>query len=144
VPLTTAETLLNGLLPEWHLLLQSWSASGRLTAAAQEALLLNGEPQGLTDLKNQWAAGDFGALPPVVLLSSADINGALGAYAVSTGTIYLNADWLAGASKEQVFSVLTEELGHHLDGLCKHFGRRTCTKHKYSPIKRIGPCNNNS
>jgi hypothetical protein len=41
----------------------------------------------------------------------------MGAYAISTGTIYLNVDWLAGASKEQVISVLTEELGHHLDGL---------------------------
>ena len=114
---SAATNLLGALLPEWHLLLQSWSASGRITSAAQEALLLNGEPQALTDLTNQWAAGEFGALPPIVLLSSADINGALGAYAISTGTIYLNADWLAGASKEQVIEVLTEELGHHLDGL---------------------------
>ena len=112
MPLTTAETLLNGLLPEWHLLLQSWSASGRLNAAAQEALLLNGQPRALTDLTNQWAAGEFGGLPPIVLLSAADINGAMGAYAMSTGTIYLNADWLAGANKEQVLAALTEELGH--------------------------------
>ena len=113
---SAATNLLDALLSEWHLLLQSWSASGRLTSAAQEALLLNGEPGALTELTNQWAAGDFGALPPIVLLSSADINGGLGAYALSTGTIYLNADWLAGATKEQVLAVLTEELGHHLDG----------------------------
>jgi hypothetical protein len=43
--------------------------------------------------------------------------GAAGAYAISTGTIYLNQDWLAGASAAQVFALLTEELGHHLDGL---------------------------
>jgi Ca2+-binding RTX toxin-like protein len=115
--ITSADSLLAALLPEWHLLLQGWSPSGRLTAAAQEALLLNGEPGALTDLTNQWAAGEFGALPPIVLLSSADINGAMGAYAISTGTIYLNADWLAGATKAQVFAVLTEELGHHLDRL---------------------------
>ena len=114
---SAATNLLGALLPEWHLLLQEWSASGRLTAAAQEALLLSGEPKALTDLTDQWAAGEFGGLPPIVLLSAADINGALGAYAVSTGTIYLNADWLAGASKERVLAVLTEELGHHLDGL---------------------------
>ena len=114
---SAATSLLGALLPEWHLLLQEWSASSRLTAAAPEALLLNGEPKALTELTNQWAAGDFGALPPIVLLSSADINGALGAYALSTGTIYLNADWLAGSSKETVFAVLTEELGHHLDGV---------------------------
>ena len=112
-----ATNLLSALLPEWHLLLQEWSASGRLTTAAQEALLLNGEPGALTDLTNQWSAGDFSGLPPIVLLSSADINGALGAYAISTGTIYLNADCLAEATKEQVLAVLTEELGHHLDGM---------------------------
>ncbi|MCP9879864.1 hypothetical protein KBY74_08310, partial [Cyanobium sp. A1C-AMD] len=114
---SAATNLLGPLLPEWHLLLQSWSASGRLTAAAREALLLSGEPKALTDLTDQWAAGEFGGLPPIVLLSAADINAALGAYAISTGTIYLNADWLAGATKEQVLAVLTEELGHHLDGL---------------------------
>lgn len=117
MPLTTSSSLLADLLSEWHLVLQGWSADGRLTAAAQEALLLNGEPDALTSLIHQWAAGEFGALPPVVLLSSADINGAMGAYAISTSTIYLNAGWLAGASKEQGLAVLTEELGHHLDHL---------------------------
>ena len=104
-------------LPLWYDQLQQWSLNGRLSAAAQEALLLDGEPQPLKDLVSQWSAGEFGGLPPIVLLSAADINGALGAYAISTSTIYLNVDWLVGASKEQVFAVLTEELGHHLDGL---------------------------
>ena len=114
----TADEILTSLLPEWHKLLQGWSADGSLVAAAQEALLLQGEPPpGLKDLATQWASGNFSGIPPIVLLSPAEINGAMGAYAISTGTIYLNADWLAGASKEQVFSVLTEELGHHLDGI---------------------------
>lgn len=43
--------------------------------------------------------------------------GAAGAYASSTGTIYLNQDWLQSASQEQVLAVLTEELGHLLDWL---------------------------
>jgi len=96
---SAATNLLGALLPEWHLLLQGWSASGRLTAAAQEALVLDGEPQALSDLVTQWGSGEFGGLPPIVLLSNTDINGALGAYAQSTGKIYLNADWLAGATK---------------------------------------------
>ena len=37
------QALLASLLPAWHALLQDWSASGRLSSAAQEALLLNGE-----------------------------------------------------------------------------------------------------
>jgi len=114
---STPSDLLTALLSEWQLLLQEWSSSGRLTAAAQEALLLTGEPQALTDLVFQWSAGDFSQIPPIVLLSGAEINGAMGAYAISTGSIYLNADWLVTATKDQVFSVLTEELGHSLDGL---------------------------
>ena len=106
------------LLPEGNLLLQDWSSSGRLTAAAQEALMLSGETQALTDLVKQWSAGVFSGVPPIVLLSARDMNGAMGAYVNSTGTIYLNTDWLVGASTDhQVMAVLTEELGHHLDGL---------------------------
>ena len=67
-------------LPPWYDQLQQWSLSGRLSAAAQEALLLDGEPQALQDLVSQWSAGSFQAVPEIVLLSNADINGALGAY----------------------------------------------------------------
>jgi hypothetical protein len=116
--LTTPNGILSTLLPEWHLLLQGWSADGSLVAAAQEALLLQGEPPpGLKDLASQWASGNFSGIPPIALLSSAEMTGAMGAYAMSTSTIYLNADWVASASKELVFAVLTEELGHHLDSL---------------------------
>ena len=109
--------LLTALLPDWHLLLQGWSASDRLTAAAKEALLLNGEPQALKELVTRWSAGDFSGLPPIVLLPSSSMPGAAGAYAISTGTIYLNQNWLATASAAQALAVLTEELGHHLDVL---------------------------
>ncbi len=109
-------TLLD-FLPLWYDQLQQWSLSGRLSAAAREALLLDGEPQALQDLVSQWSAGNFQDVPEIVLLSNADINGALGAYAISTGKIYLNADWLETATQEAVNAVLTEELGHHLDGL---------------------------
>ena len=81
------------------------------------ALLLENTPQPLADLARQWSVGDFTALPAIVLLSGADLHGARGAYAGSTATIYLNRDWLAVASRDQLSAVLTEELGHHLDGL---------------------------
>jgi hypothetical protein len=107
------------LLPQWQSLLQEWSLDGSLTAAAQEALVLDREKTDglLQSLVSQWSAGNFQNLPPIVLLSAEDINGALGAYATSTGTIYINEDWLESASPDQVYAVLTEELGHHLDGL---------------------------
>ncbi len=114
---STPSELLTALLADWQLLLQGWASSGRLTAAAQEALLLNGVPQALKELVAQWSAGVFTGIPPVVLLPASAMPSAAGAYAISTGMIYLNQDWLASANKERVISVLTEELGHHLDAL---------------------------
>ncbi|MFM7548988.1 MAG: hypothetical protein ACKO8I_08955 [Cyanobacteriota bacterium] len=90
---------------------------GSISRAAQDALQLDGEPALLSELISQWAAGEFSGLPPVELLPAASMAGAAGAYALSTGRIYLNADWLAKASAAQVLAVLSEELGHHLDGL---------------------------
>jgi len=98
-------------------LLQQWAKGGSLATAAQEALLLSGIPEGLQILIDEWALADFKSLPEVELLSAVDISGAMGAYAISTGKIYLNETWVDNASKEDVFAVLTEELGHHLDGL---------------------------
>ena len=105
------------LLAEWQKRLQGWALDGSLTAAAKEALGLRGEPKALADLVAAWASGNFSGLPPVVPLSASSMPGAAGAYAISTGTIYLNANWLGTASQAQVEAVLTEELGHHLDGL---------------------------
>ncbi|MFZ0409259.1 MAG: Calx-beta domain-containing protein, partial [Cyanobium sp.] len=98
-------------------MLTSWAADGSLGAAVREALRLDGESAQLTALISQWAAGDFSALPPIEVLEGSVLPGAAGAYAISTGTIYLNGDWLASASEDRVIAVLTEELGHHLDGL---------------------------
>jgi hypothetical protein len=64
-----AETLDN-LLGDWRKLLTEWAASGQITAAAQEALQLDGEPELLQELVGQWSKGDFSELPPIVLLPS--------------------------------------------------------------------------
>ena len=93
------------LLAEWRLLLQQWSSSGRLTFAAQEALQLKGVPPTLGTLVRQWTVANFSGLPPVVLLSGRELQGAQGAYAIDTGTIYLNRDWLATAPKARVLAV---------------------------------------
>ena len=69
MPVKSAEDALRGrlllteLLPQWQSLLQGWSASGQLTAAAQEALQLQGDPRALRRLVARWASGDFRSLP---------------------------------------------------------------------------------
>jgi hypothetical protein len=115
--ITSARQILEGLLPQWHLLLQHWSANGEFVAAASEALQLDEKPVQLKALVRKWASGDFSDLPPIELLSSKDMPMAAGAYAIRSNTIYLNVDWLASANRNEAISVLTEELGHHLDGL---------------------------
>jgi|688.fasta_scaffold01612_12 alpha-tubulin suppressor-like RCC1 family protein/pimeloyl-ACP methyl ester carboxylesterase len=109
----TLETLLH----DWSQRLRGWALSGALSRAARDALQLDGEPQLLRQLVARWSEGLLEDLPPIKLLPAASMPGAAGAYALSTGTIYLNADWLQRASQEQALAVLTEELGHHLDGL---------------------------
>ena len=119
--MATAQDRLNAILPSWYELLTQWSLDGSLVAAATEALVLDGsnakpDAKGqLQSLTSQWSAGNFKSLPEIVLLSDADISGAQGAYAASTGTIYLNEKWLLTASDEEIQRVLTEELGHSLD-----------------------------
>ena len=119
--MTTAQDRLNQILPSWYDLLTQWSLDGSLVAAATDALMLEGsnakqDAKGqLQSYVSQWSAGNFQNLPKVVLLSAVEISGALGAYADSTNTIYLNQEWLLGATEEEIQKVLTEELGHFLD-----------------------------
>ena len=108
---------LDQLLAALKAQLQEWSADGLLVSAAREALVLSEVPQELERLASQWTLGDFSGLPLIEVLEGSMLPGAAGAYAISTGTIYLNKDWLALASVDQFISVLSEELGHHLDGL---------------------------
>jgi hypothetical protein len=72
--LNTADEILDSVLPEWHKLLERWAADGSLVAAAQDALMLPGEPEALKHLVAQWSAGDFSGIPPIVLPPSADMN----------------------------------------------------------------------
>ncbi|NBO20708.1 MAG: hypothetical protein EBU97_01895 [Rhodobacteraceae bacterium] len=113
----TSDDLLDALLPSWKRRLQAWCLDGSFSTAVRQALRLPEIPVALQELVGQWAQGEFSALPPTLLLSEPEMNGAAGAYATSRRTIYLNADWLLQASPAQVLAVLSEELGHHLDVL---------------------------
>ena len=90
------------LLEIWQAQLRLWAAEGAISQAAGSALALEGEQPLLQELESAWAAGDFSGLPAVELLQASSMPGAAGAYAASTGTIYLNQDWLKTASEEQV------------------------------------------
>ena len=74
----------------------------------------------LQTVRSQWSVGDFRNLPSVQILSAANANEALGAYASSTQTVYLS-DVLFQANAAPTNSslgaagVLVEETFHWLD-----------------------------
>jgi hypothetical protein len=105
------------LLGHWRQRLMQWSQTGALRRAAEDALMLKEEPNQLRELLGRWSSGDFRDLPPVVVVPGSAMPTASGAYAIRTGTLVLNGDWLLGASRQQALAVLSEELGHHLDAL---------------------------
>ncbi|WP_392532731.1 DUF4214 domain-containing protein [Nostoc sp. C117] len=61
--------------------------------------------------------GNYGVLPDLQFLSNAEMNGALGAYAKSRNTIYVNSVFLKenSANPTAIGKVLVEESGHFLD-----------------------------
>ncbi|QIR38854.1 BPSL0067 family protein [Tolypothrix sp. PCC 7910] len=61
--------------------------------------------------------GNYGVLPDVQFLSNAQMNGALGAYAKSTNTIYINSGFLTENADNPIAigRVIVEEEGHFLD-----------------------------
>jgi len=109
------QTLLLEYLSDWRTRLQIWAISGALEVAASQALELVSASSSLRDLSSRLEKGDWSDLPRVELLESSGMGGAIGAWASSTQTIYLNSDWLAEASNSRVLEVLTEVFGHYLD-----------------------------
>jgi hypothetical protein len=68
-------------------------------------------------LAEGWFQGDFSDIPPVKVVSSAEIGGANGAFAAATDTIYLSKEFLTenAANPAAVADVLLEEIGHSVD-----------------------------
>lgn len=66
-------------------------------------------------LLQELAQGD--AMPAIVILPSYEINGANGAFASVTNTIYLSSEFIAqnAVNPEAITSVVIEEIGHYID-----------------------------
>ncbi|WP_036798809.1 Ig-like domain-containing protein, partial [Pleurocapsa sp. PCC 7319] len=66
-------------------------------------------------LRQQWLEEDFSDLPVIEILSAAELNGALGAYAKEQDRIYLSLEFVQSATAKQLVAVLLEEIGHGVD-----------------------------
>ena len=71
----------------------------------------------LETLIQDWLTGTFNTLPRLELRSASEINGAYGAFAAATNTIYLSQEFLTRSviNPAAVTSVLLEEIGHAID-----------------------------
>jgi len=75
------------------------------------------DPTKLEELRQQWAVGNFEALPEIELRPTAEINGAIGAFSADTNRIYLSQEFIEQNtfSSEAIVDVLLEETGHFVD-----------------------------
>ncbi|MEM1290644.1 MAG: choice-of-anchor L domain-containing protein [Cyanobacteria bacterium P01_H01_bin.162] len=112
------QATLDAGLSETLAALQTWAQENSL-----ESLLASFDQGPDTDidaaraLHDAWQVGDFSQLPAIEILSAADLQGAQGAFASSTQTLYLSAD-LVGNSQQSttvLTRVLLEEIGHFVD-----------------------------
>jgi uncharacterized repeat protein (TIGR01451 family) len=69
----------------------------------------------LLGIKQQWLNDDFNITSLIEIRSSAELNGAYGAFAKEIGKIYLSREFLDESSSETITSVLLEEYGHFID-----------------------------
>jgi subtilisin family serine protease len=75
------------------------------------------DAEALAELRHQWAAGNFEALPEIQILSSDVLGNANGAFSAETGQIYLSEGFIFRNFEflQNVESVILEEIGHFVD-----------------------------
>jgi hypothetical protein len=68
-------------------------------------------------LRQEWLAGDFDSLPAIEVRSTAEINGANGAFSADTNKIYFSREYITqnASNPQAITNVLLEEIGHYVD-----------------------------
>ncbi len=106
--------LLKGSLAEVRRLLQDAALTDDFSELLVEAFGTLFTAEAGEALQQALAEGSYD-WPEVELLSAVELQGALGAYAAASRTIYLSESWLAAERSGALVAVLLEELGHDLD-----------------------------
>ena len=111
------DLLIGQAMSEVHGDLSKFAAQADFVDGINLAFGENWDAAGGKALAEGWFNGDFSAIGPVKVVSSAEIGGANGAFAAATDTIYLSKEFLSqnGANPAAVADVLLEEIGHSVD-----------------------------
>jgi uncharacterized protein YjdB len=117
LPDSSVDLLTGQAMSEVYGDLSKFAAGPDFVAKMNLAFGENWDAAGAKALAEGWFNRDFSAIPPVKVVSSAEIAGANGAFAAATDTIYLSKEFLAqnAMNPAAVADVLLEEIGHSVD-----------------------------
>jgi len=117
LPDSSVDLLTGQAMSEVYGDLSKFAAGPDFVAKMNLAFGENWDAAGAKALAEGWFHGDFSDIPPVKVVSSAEIAGANGAFAAATDTIYLSKEFLAenAMNPAAVADVLLEEIGHSVD-----------------------------
>ena len=117
LPDSSVDLLTGQAMSEVYGDLSKFAADPDFAAKLNVAFGENWDAAAAKALAEEWFKGDFSDIPPVKVVSSAEIGGANGAFAAATDTIYLSKEFLTqnAANPAAVADVLLEEIGHSVD-----------------------------
>lgn len=117
LPDSSVDLLTGQAMSEVYGDLSKFAAGPDFVAKMNLAFGENRDAAGAKALAEGWFNGDFSDIPSVKVVSSAEIDGANGAFAAATDTIYLSKEFLArnAGNRVAVADVLLEEIGHSVD-----------------------------
>lgn len=115
LPDSSVDLLTGQAMSEVYGDLSKFAADPDFVAKLNVAFGENWDAAAAKALAEEWFQGDFSDIPPVKVVSSAEIGGANGAFAAATDTIYVSRELLAGGNLGAIADVLREEIGHSVD-----------------------------
>ena len=89
-------------LEQIELNLKDFANSEEFVAKMRLAFGETFDPEAALNLGNAWKNQDFSNIPAITILSSSELNGANGAFAATTNTIYLSQEFVTNHQEDVV------------------------------------------
>jgi hypothetical protein len=115
--LTNLDSIVEQVLQNTYQYLSQFRFDAEYTQKLETAFGNDFDREVANQLFNAFAEDDFSAVPTIEVVNSHDINGANGAFSITTGKIYLAAEFIHQNAEnlDAVVAVLLEEIGHSVD-----------------------------
>lgn len=112
--LTNLDSIVEQVLQNTYQYLSQFRFDAEYTQKLETAFGNDFDGEVANQLFNAFAEDDFSAVPTIEVVNSHDINGANGAFSITTGKIYLAAEFIHQNAEnlDAVVAVLLEEIGH--------------------------------